>query len=69
MEVLLRLPDVLRKTGLRRSALYLMTRQGRFPRPVKLGERMSAWRESEVDGWIKSRIEAGRVAQEGGARS
>ena len=31
--------------------------QGRFPKPIKLGKRGSAWLVSEVDAWLQSRID------------
>jgi len=55
-ESLLRLPDVERRTGLRRAHLYKLARDGSFPRPVKIGARASAWRESEIASWIASRV-------------
>lgn len=30
--------------------------RGEFPRPVHLSERVIAWRESEIDAWIASRV-------------
>ena len=59
-ESLLRIRDVLALTGLGRSQLYALTAQGRFPRPVKLSVRCSAWPESEVRQWIADRIAASR---------
>ncbi len=57
---LIRLPDVQRATGLRRSALYRLARNGQFPKPLKIGPRSSAWRSDEVDSWILAKItEAG----------
>lgn len=49
-------------TGLTRSALYQLMREGTFPRPVKLTERSVAWIESEVRAWIEARIRAAREA-------
>jgi len=57
-ESLLRLPEVERRTGLRRAHLYKLARAGHFPRPLKIGARASAWRASEVSDWIASRIAA-----------
>ena len=54
-ERLIRLPEVLLLTGLSRTAAY---KKPDFPRPVKLGPRASAWRYSDVQAWIRSRIEA-----------
>lgn len=53
---LLRLPEVMARTGLSRSELYRKVASGDFPGPVKLGERASAWDSREVDRWIESRI-------------
>lgn len=53
---LLRLRDVLTRTGLARSTLYAMIQAGAFPKNVKLGARSSAWSSAEVDGWIAARI-------------
>ena len=56
MTTLIKLPEVRAKTGLSRSHLYALAQQGLFPKQVKLTERSSAWVESEVQGWIDSRI-------------
>ena len=57
MNNLLRLPAVVKATGLARPTLYLRVRNGLFPRPVKLSERASAWPENEV-----AEINAARIA-------
>jgi prophage regulatory protein len=49
---ILRLAEVLAVTGLSKSSLYRAVREGRFPRPVELGERLRGWRASEVYQWI-----------------
>lgn len=56
----LRLPEVQDRTGLSRSTIYVRLGQGRFPRPVSLGERAVGWVEAEVDEWIRERIEESR---------
>ena len=48
---LLRLPDVLERVALERSALYERIKAGAFPAPTKLGSA-SVWLESDVDEWI-----------------
>ena len=30
---------------------------GRFPKPIKLGERGSGWLTSEIDAWLQSRVD------------
>ena len=55
---LIRLREVMTKTGLSRSYVYALSQKGQFPKPVKLSERSSAWIESEVQDWIDERIQA-----------
>lgn len=52
---LLRRHQVEGLTGLSRSTIYRLANQGDFPRPVRLGQRSVAWRESEVRAWIDTR--------------
>lgn len=54
---LIRRPEVLSRVGLASSTLYEMTAAGDFPQPIPIGRQAVAWLESEVDAWIKSRIE------------
>ncbi|MBA0206097.1 helix-turn-helix transcriptional regulator [Pectobacterium aroidearum] len=53
---LIRLSGVMKKTGLRKSWIYLLMKQGEFPQTVKIGARSVAWVESEVNDWIAERI-------------
>jgi prophage regulatory protein len=49
---LLRLKQVLEVTGFTRSTLYRKIGNGTFPRPVHIGDRAVAWRESDVERWM-----------------
>jgi prophage regulatory protein len=51
----LRLREVMARTGLRRDSVYRLGRHGDFPRPVKLTKAASGWLESEVSAWITAR--------------
>ncbi len=53
---LLRLPEVISRTGRSRSRIYSDLQTGSFPRPINIGPRAVAWVESEVDQWIAARI-------------
>jgi prophage regulatory protein len=53
-----RLPAVKARTGMSRSEIYRRIALGDFPRPIKLGERASAWSAAEIDAWIAGRIAA-----------
>jgi prophage regulatory protein len=52
---IMRRPDVEFAVGLKRSAIYSMMAKGRFPSPVKIGERAVGWRQSAITAWINSR--------------
>jgi len=49
MTTLLRLPKVIERVGLQRTAIYDRIGSGLFPSPIKLGLRASAWPAHEVD--------------------
>jgi prophage regulatory protein len=51
---ILRRPEVSRRTGLGRSALYAAIQAGRFPKQVKLSPRAVGWLEEEVTQWIEA---------------
>ena len=53
---LIRLPEVEVVVGVRKSAIYAMMAEDKFPRPVRLSARMVAWPESAVLAWVQSRI-------------
>jgi prophage regulatory protein len=47
-----RLRDVVRITALSRSTIYRRIDEGRFPAPVHLGGRASAWPSAALQQWI-----------------
>ena len=58
---ILRLPDVLDKTGLGRSSVYALVSRGAFPRPVRIASRAIGWQEAEIERWLKERIAESRA--------
>ena len=52
---LLRLPEVVRMTGLSKNTIYRYMDAGIFPHSVRLGPNAVGWRESEVQQWIAER--------------
>ena len=56
-ERFLRLKEVINRTGLSRSTIYLRMKKGTFPKQVNLGPRTVGWLESEIDAWIGDCIE------------
>lgn len=39
-------------TSMSRSHLHRLARDGKFPKPIKIGENRSAWLETDVQEWI-----------------
>lgn len=54
-ESLLRLPAVVRMTGLAKSTIYKHVALNQFPSPVSLVGRAVAWRLSEIIRWNQDR--------------
>ena len=48
---LLRLAEVSMMVGLKRSAIYRYVAEGRFPAPIKVGERSVRWKLADVLAW------------------
>lgn len=50
---LLRLPEVMARVGMKRSAIYQRMSEGRFPKSRSLGPKCAVWVEAEIDDWIR----------------
>jgi prophage regulatory protein len=54
-ERLLRLPEVLVRTGLGRSTIYKLMNEGVFPQSIRIrGTRLKAWTEKSINLWLSS---------------
>jgi prophage regulatory protein len=53
---ILRLPEVLLRTGFKRAHIYNLINQGRFPQSVQLGARAVGWDSLAIDQWIDERL-------------
>ena len=53
---LIRIEDVVQKTTLAKSTIWLKISQGEFIRPTRIGG-ISVWREADVDDWIESQFQ------------
>lgn len=51
---LLRLGDVQARTGYSGRTIWRLCQGSQFPKPVKLGPRVTAWREWEVMEWVNN---------------
>ena len=59
---LLRLREVMERTGLKRSTIYDLIKKGRFPKQVMLSERCVGWVEDKIHDWILARLEVAAKA-------
>lgn len=50
----IRQPDVLAVYPVSASTLWRHVNAGKFPKPVKLSERVTAWRAEDVRAWIET---------------
>jgi len=57
---ILRIKEVLRRTGLKETMFYDLISKGKFPKQVPLGARAVGWYEHRVDEWIRNRDLASR---------
>lgn len=57
---IIRLPEVVTRTGLSRSTIYVRISKNQFPTSISLGDRAVGWIESEINEWIESRITTSR---------
>lgn len=56
----LRLSDVMRRVGYKRTQIYHMIREGRFPKNFQIGPRAVAWDSNDIDQWIEEQKKQSR---------
>ena len=39
-------------------SIWRLAREGKFPRPYKLSDGITAWKLSEIEAWMKARCDA-----------
>ena len=61
---ILRLPEVVARTGLSRSSIYLRVSQNNFPKPISLGGRSVGWVEEQIEQWLERQIAAASAGDE-----
>ena len=57
----MRLPQILQLIPISKSAWWLGCREGRFPKPVKLGPKTTAWRVEDIAALIERLGASSRV--------
>jgi len=53
---ILRIREVERRTGYKRSHIYHLMKESRFPRHFKIGVRAVGWDSEDIDQWINSQL-------------
>ena len=64
-ERLLPIEQVTDLVGLKKSKLYELIREKRFPEPLRLGTRTVRWPETRVRAWVAARIAEADAAKAG----
>ena len=60
---ILRITEVMKIVGLKRTSIYRLIGKGEFPPPIKLTARASGWRYDEIERWIESRQQSAAFAK------
>ncbi len=60
-----RLPHLKAMLGVSGSSIWAWVRAGKFPKPIKLSENITAWNAADVEKWAQSRITS---SKQGGKR-
>lgn len=53
---ILRMRDVIEKTGFSRAWIYELIKKGDFPSPKLIGSRAVGFSSAEIDAWIIARL-------------
>ena len=63
---LLRRREVEARTGISRTTIYRLMREGKFPEPLKVSVKAVRWPESEIEDWMaknpRAKGEGGKAA-------
>jgi prophage regulatory protein len=59
LDSFLRLPDVLRVTGMGRAQIHHLVNKGVFPAPIKLSPRITVWSAAEIAAWQRDKVASG----------
>ena len=60
---ILRIREVVHRTGLSRPTIYRLVERGEFPHQVQLSAQCVGWKESEVAAWIEERCPTTALAR------
>ncbi len=52
----LRITEVMKKTGIAKSTIWLWVSEDKFLKPTKLSSGITIWEEDKVDNWMKEKL-------------
>jgi prophage regulatory protein len=53
MSNFLRITEVMKKTSIARSTIWLWVSENKFSKPIKLSPRITVWEEEKINYWMK----------------
>ncbi len=56
----IRLPEVIGMSGFQKTAIWEKSKNGTFPKPIKLSRRVTVWVKQEVEAWVQQKIATAR---------
>lgn len=66
---IIRMPEVEKTVGIKKSCIYSMIKNGTFPKPVKINQQAKGWFESDVQAWIMKKKEGHEPANDSHPRA
>ena len=59
MENFIRIKEVMEKTGVARSTIWLWVKEEKFPKPIKISPRVTVWKSSDIQQWQEELVQGG----------
>jgi prophage regulatory protein len=66
---ILRVQAVAERVGFAPPTVWRRAKNGSFPKPVRIGPKVTGWIESEVNDWLAARVAESRAADHAEARA
>lgn len=51
---LLKVQTLARNLDMGVSTIWSLTKQGKFPKPLKISSQMTRWKKSDIDAWLEN---------------
>jgi len=54
----IRMRDLVKMVPVSKAHIWRLVQAGKFPRPIKLSEKCTAWKVADIEDWLKAKEEA-----------